>query len=238
MTDRIVVVIPSYEPDRRLVDLCADLYAAGWRDVLVVNDGSGPAYRSLFAEVHRDFGYPVFVHSVNRGKGRALKNAFQRIPALFPNAIGCVTADSDGQHTPEDIDKCAQALIDEPDRLILGCRKFNSKDVPWKSRFGNELTIRVLGAVCGIHVSDTQTGLRAIPLAYMQKLLDVPGERFSFETNMLIYARDVIEIREVPIRTVYQKGEERVTHFRPVRDSVQIYSLFLKYIFRRLFRLS
>ena len=236
MTDKIVIVIPSYEPDKRLVDLCADLYDKGWRNALIVDDGSGPSYRHLFAEVHRRFGYPVFVHSVNRGKGRALKDAFREIPGLFPDAIGCVTADSDGQHTPEDIDKCAQALLENPEELILGCRKFGGDDVPWKSRIGNELTIRVLGAVCGVHVSDTQTGLRAIPLSYMQTLLEVPGERFDFETNMLIYARETVRIREVPIRTVYQQGEERVTHFRPVRDSVQIYSLFLKYLFRRLSR--
>lgn len=48
-------------------------------------------------------------------------------------------------------------------------------------------------------VSDTQTGLRAIGTDFLRALCTVPGDRYEFETNMLLAtSRLGIPIREVP----------------------------------------
>ena len=62
----------------------------------------------------------------------------------------------------------------------------------------------------------------------MQELMNVSGERFEFETNMLIQTKDRINIREVKIATVYDSKENHATHFNPIKDSIRIYKLFLK----------
>ena len=125
-------------------------------------------------------------HAVNLGKGRALKTAFDFVLGKFQDSVGCITADSDGQHTPECIMACAEALLTHPDSLIMGCRCFDKENVPARSEFGNKCTRMVMKFLAGVSVSDTQTGLRGIPLSFMRELLTLKGERFEFETNMLM----------------------------------------------------
>ena len=45
----IPVIIPSYEPDEKLITLLCALQETGIRHVVVVDDGSGEQYESLFA---------------------------------------------------------------------------------------------------------------------------------------------------------------------------------------------
>lgn len=229
MADLIPIVIPSYEPDERFPVILEQIKQAGLGPVVVVDDGSGDKYQSFFDEAERlvaPLGGVVLHHEVNKGKGRALKTAFSYILENMPEAMGCVTADSDGQHSVECIKKCMDALSEHPDSLILGVRDFSGEDVPFKSRAGNNITIFVCSYLCGVKVSDTQTGLRGINAAFMKELLDVDGERFEFETRMLIVTKDKYPIFEVPIKTIYDSKENHQTHFNPVKDSIRIYKIF------------
>lgn len=226
MNEKIIpIVIPSYEPDERLIILIENIRKSFSGIIIIVDDGSGEKYKHLFDTVHK-LDCTVLTHAVNLGKGRALKNAFNFVLYHYPEAIGVITADSDGQHTWEDIQRCMDALYNAPERLILGCRKFLNRDIPWKSRFGNELTRKVCGFLCNVKVSDTQTGLRGIPKQFMEKLMNVPGERFEFETNMLIETQGIVKIDEIPIQTIYDSKENHKTHFDPIRDSIKIYRIF------------
>ena len=235
MNDFIPIIIPAYEPDERLLVLLEQL--CDTYTVVVVDDGSGAAYQPIFDKVRNMLAQTkgtVLMHEQNRGKGRALKTAFAYVLAQYPNAIGAVTADSDGQHTPASIQAVMQELYAYPNDLILGVRSFDGDNIPWKSAFGNKLTMRLMGYAAGIHVSDTQTGLRGIPRTFLQTLLQVRGERFEFETQMLLECAETVHIREVPIETVYDSKEQHQTHFDPLRDSVRIYKLlgakFFKYM--------
>lgn len=230
--NHIPVVIPAYEPDEQLLDLCAALHEAGIEDVLLVDDGSGPEYRKVFDEAQQQYHCTVLRHAVNQGKGRALKTAFNELLNREEPVLGCVTADSDGQHTPVDIRRCMEELQQHPQALVMGCREFTGDQVPFKSRFGNELTRKICSFLCGIRVSDTQTGLRGISHEFMKELLCVPGERFEFETNMLVACKNRIEIREVAIQTVYDSKEDHKTHFDPIKDSIRIYKIFGRMFFK------
>ena len=231
---RIPVIIPAYEPDEKLLDLLSSLKEAGIENIVVVDDGSGSAYQHLFRQVREEYGGIVLHHGVNLGKGRALKTAFNYCLSHYQDAIGCVTADSDGQHSAECILSCGAALLEHPDALILGCRSFDGDQVPARSEFGNKCTRVVMRYLAGISVSDTQTGLRAIPTEFMKALLPVKGERFEFETNMLMETKTLkIPIVEVPIQTIYIE-ENKTSHFRPIRDSIQIYMIFGRFLFSSL----
>lgn len=230
----IPVIIPAYEPDEKLIRLLDGLQAAGVRHVVVVDDGSGESYGTLFDRAASYDNCTVLYHAVNLGKGRALKTAFNYCLRVHGLAPGCVTADSDGQHTPEDIIACMSALRDHPDALILGCRDFDASGVPARSAFGNKVTRKVLGFLLGLSVSDTQTGLRAVPSFFMKELMQVKGERFEYETNMLIETKNLdIPIAEVPVETVYIE-ENRTSHFNPLKDSLRIYMVFGKFLFSSL----
>ena len=237
----IPIVIPSYEPDDRLIALLHDLDAKEMGPVIIVNDGSDEKYDPIFKEAEeiitkRDGKF--ISYRPNRGKGRALKTAFEYITENMPDCIGCVTADSDGQHTPECITNIMNKLIEQPDNLILGVRQFNKKDIPWKSWFGNTVTITVFSYVAGIKVSDTQSGLRGIPFDFMKDLINVKGERFEYEMQMLLEVSGRCGLTEIPIQTIYDSKESHQTHFKPIRDSLRIYKIlgkkFIKFIFASL----
>ena len=118
--------------------------------------------------------------------------------------------------------------------MILGCRDFSGDNVPKKSRLGNNITKNVFRFFGGLKISDTQTGLRVIPKEFMKELLDINGERFEFETNMLLENKGKYPIKEVKIETIYDSKENHQTHFNPVVDSFKIYlnifKVFFKYI--------
>ena len=237
----VPIVIPSYEPDERLIALLHDLDAKDMGPVIIVNDGSSEEYDPVFAEAEaiisrRDGKF--ISYRPNRGKGRALKTACAYIAENLPEALGCVTADSDGQHTPECISSIIDALKAAPDHLILGVRRFDRRSIPWKSWFGNTFTIRIFSYVAGMKVSDTQSGLRGIPFSFMKELINCKGERFEYEMQMLLECAGRYNLTEVPIQTIYESKENHQTHFKPVLDSLRIYKIlgkkFIKFIFASL----
>lgn len=237
----IPIIIPAYEPDYKLVELIDTLSDAQINQpVYIVDDGSGDVCKKIFKKIQDKIvsgiyldsimDIKVLAHSVNLGKGRALKYAMNEALVDYPELLGCVTIDSDGQHTIKDMLMCMKALEENPDSLILGCRDFDKSNVPKRSQFGNKMTRRVMQALVGVSISDTQTGLRAIPREFMKRLLSEKGERYEFETNMLIITKECeVGIVEVPIETVYL-DENKGSHFNPIKDSMKIYALFGKFI--------
>ncbi len=239
MKEIIPIIIPAYEPDERLIELIHNLTQSE-EQIVIVDDGSGSAYTSIFDKCRIALGNKgiILSHETNRGKGRALKTAFSFVLENYPDAVGIVTADSDGQHTQLAIASVKEELKKHPNALILGVRSFDGDGIPWKSVFGNKLTVKILSYVSGVRISDTQTGLRGIPKEFTRQLLEVKGERFEFETEMLVESAGEYPIIEIPIETIYDSKENHQTHFNPIVDSIKIYRIFgkilLKYIFRKI----
>lgn len=224
---RLPIIIPSLEPDHRLVELCQNLMEAGLNDIVVVNDGSDASYQPIFDKVSNIIQKPILVHSVNKGKGAALKTAFTHL-LQDDEVMGCITADSDGQHTPKDIRRLMEEFKQNSGSLVLGVRDFNQENVPFRNRFGNKLSIQLFSLLAGVKVSDTQTGLRAIPRDFMKELLEVKENRFEFETKMLLLSKGKYPIHEITIETVYEEKENYVTHYNPVKDSMRIFMILIK----------
>ena len=223
-----VVLIPAYRPSSGLVDLVRDLSARGVPAILLVDDGSGPGFRGIFDEAAQLPRVQVLRHAVNLGKGAALKTGINHALCVFPGLAGIVTADADGQHHPEDIERVAANLCRHPGALVLGSRTFDSV-VPLRSRFGNILTRRLMQTLIGTRLHDTQTGLRGIPAALAERLLRLEARGYEFELEMLIAARQSgVPLVEVPIRTIYEPGNKS-SHFNPLTDSMKIYFVLLRF---------
>ena len=229
---RVSVVLPSLDPDEKLPAVIDGLLEYGFSDIILVNDGSKPENLHYFtdaARLHPEI--HLLHHSVNRGKGAALKTAFQWYMENRPDGAGVITVDGDNQHHPEDTRRCALRML-ETGHLILGIRDFNQPNVPFRSRAGNHITSFVFKVFVGMTISDTQTGLRAIPSSALPALTRVGGDRFEYETNMLLALKERnIPFEEEKIRTVYIE-ENKSSHFHAVRDSWRIYKLILAHFFR------
>lgn len=219
----MIVLIPAYEPDERLVRLVEDLRASAPDvGVLVVDDGSGPAYRALFDRVGAA-GCTVLTYPANRGKGCALKTGFAYVRRHHPGH-DVVCADSDGQHSVADVLRVAAALAAQPagrPATVLGRRSFTGP-VPARSVVGNRVTARVFHLATGRRLGDTQTGLRGYPAALLPWLLTVRGERFEYELHLLLRAAEEgLPVEEVEIATIYLERNAS-SHFRPLADSVRV----------------
>lgn len=235
----VTIIIPSYEPDYKLIETVDGLEAEGFTDIVVIDDGSGEEYAEIFRRVCEKTSVTLLSHPRNRGKGAALKTGFRFFLENRPDKAGAVTVDGDGQHLPADVRACARRMMREESEspaagdgpeghaVVLGSRDFSDPSVPRRSRMGNRITRVVFSLLCGIRLSDTQTGLRAIPRACLSCLAGVRGSRFEYETNMLIDLKSRgTRLLEERIETVYIDSN-RASHFRTFSDSVRLYSYLL-----------
>jgi glycosyltransferase involved in cell wall biosynthesis len=220
VSPQMIVLLPVFQPVARLATLIAELRAAAPdTEVVVVDDGSGPAWAPPLDEA-RDLGAVVLRHGTNRGKGAALKTGFRYAADALPGR-DVVCADADGQHHVADILRIG-GLVAETHRTVLGVRRFEG-DVPLRSRFGNRVTRMLFHAATGHPVEDTQTGLRGYPHASLPWLLTIPGERFEYEMNLLLAAaRENHPIEQVVIPSTYL-NDNASSHFGALSDSARIY---------------
>lgn len=227
----IAVVIPSFNPDENLLGTIESLAAVGFRDFVLVNDGSDAQTKSWISAASELPGVTSLIHEHNRGKGAALKTAYESILARDVKPIGAIAVDSDGQHRAEDVLKVAQKLLTQAspeNAAVIGVRDFNSQSVPWKSKLGNSISSGLVGLLFGKWIKDTQTGLRAFGISELEEQVQVPGARYEYEMNALLKLlnRSVL-LLQVPIATVYLDESNTRSHFRPVRDSLKVVSRIL-----------
>jgi glycosyltransferase involved in cell wall biosynthesis len=225
--DSFVVLIPAYKPSSALRELVSQLVKADLRAIVVVDDGSGVGYQSLFEEIATMPKTHLLRNVINLGKGAALKTGLKHILWRFPGS-GIVTADADGQHDFKDILMVGEALATNENRLVMGVRRFDSA-TPRRSKFGNDLTRILFRILHGQELTDTQTGLRGIPPSLATALLRIGASGYEFELDMLITAKQLgIPTEQLPIRTIYIDGNAS-SHFNPVIDSMRIYLVLLRF---------
>ena len=231
-TERCVIVMPSLNPNEKFDRVLDGLLEAGFQHIVIVDDGSDAAHQKHFARARTFPECVVIPHLGNKGKGRALKDGFAAALARFPEAEGVITIDGDGQHLTQDIIACGNRMLEEKTQVVLGCRNFDLPGVPARSVAGNKTTSRMF-RLYGIKLSDTQTGLRAIPRQYLQRFCGIAGDRFEYETNMLLKMKQwKIGFSEQPIETVYE-DENVGSHYNAVKDSWRITKIMFRALFNR-----
>lgn len=223
---KIIALIPAYEPEENMLDLLENIKKDTDMDIVVVNDGSSDACKDIFSKA-KEFA-KVLEHEVNKGKGRALKTGLNYINDNYRGEYIVVTMDADGQHTIEDALKICDLVKKSPDILVLG-KRFFGEDVPLRSRFGNAMTRLVYKIATGVKVYDTQTGLRAFSYKLIPLMLEIKGERYEYEINVLMEcSKNNIEIKEIDIATIYINNNSG-SHFNVFKDSYRIYKEIFKF---------
>lgn len=217
-----VILIPAYQPDEAMLTL-VDALAESDFQILIVDDGSGENYAKLFDAAARKA--TVLHHEINRGKGAALKTGIAAIRELYPNCRHFITADADGQHSIRDIRR-VNAELENGASFVLTMRRF-TKDVPFRSKFGNILSRLVYCLLTEHYLDDNQSGLRGFSVDQIDWLLKVSGERYDYEMNMLLFAdKQHITFTTMYIDTIYI-NDNASSHFNPVKDTIQIYKRLL-----------
>ncbi|MBR6689293.1 MAG: bifunctional glycosyltransferase family 2/GtrA family protein [Clostridia bacterium] len=220
------VIVPAYNPDEKLLEVIKDIKSYNIDRIIVVNDGSKKECDEIFNSIKSEV--ILLIHEINKGKGVALKTAMKYIKELgIEDKV--LTIDADGQHKIEDGIKLLENLESGKKEFVTGSRTFKEK-IPLKNRIGNVINSYTFMLLSGKKVKDTLNGLRAFNTNLIEFLLEVEGERYEYEMNVIIQcAKNKINIKEVPIDVVYHEGEN-TSHFRAIIDSIRIYGTMLVYL--------
>ncbi|MFH2061257.1 MAG: bifunctional glycosyltransferase family 2/GtrA family protein [Pseudomonadota bacterium] len=217
-----VILIPAYRPDKEVLsNIIEQIISFDVEKIIIVDDGSGSNFQSVFDHVRTFEKTVVLHHKSNMGKGAALRTGFKHVLTFRINCSNVITVNADGQHLPQDVEKIIQAAKDFPDALVLGVRRFNGK-IPLKNLLGNKITYLMFRGFAGQKISDTQTGLRAIPHPFLKQMLELSSDRYAYEFEMLLtMVHNKVPIKEVGITTVYENNNF-VSSFNPISDSILV----------------
>ena len=222
------VLIPAYNPTLLFPELVQTLVRRGFQNIVVINDGSKSESDLVFREIEKFPECTILHHAVNLGKGAALKTGLNYIGCLFPDRAGVITLDADGQHLIDDVLRVESALMLHPEKLVMGARKLD-KNVPFRSKVGNFITKSLFCLLIGKRLTDTQSGLRGIPMDFIPQLLKISSNSYEFELDMLLACKYAGRpIFEQAIQTVYLEGN-RASHFNPLIDSMKIYFVLFRF---------
>jgi len=194
--------------------------------VLVVDDGSvdDTALQASAA------GAEVVSHARNQGKGAALLTGMRLLSHRGLSHV--VSMDGDGQHLAGEIPVLVGASRERPEAVVVGARRVEGQRVAGVNLFGNRFADRFVAMACGRPIKDTQSGFRVYPVAPTLDL-GVRSGRFAFETEVLIRAaRAGLPVVSVPVRVHYPPPEERVSHYRRVKDTTRIVLVVLGLLLR------
>lgn len=195
------IVIPAYNEGTVISTVIRDVQKEGWKDIIVIDDGSTD---STYEEA-RKTGAIVLRHTLNRGKGAAVKTGFEAAKKLHADCI--VTIDADGQHDPKDIRRLI-ALLHKGNDVVLGVRNFDEKHIPRFKAVGNYIGNFFTWMLYGVWVTDSQSGIRA----YNRKALNsivIYNDRYEFETEIVReISRNDLAWCEIPITVRYTSYDQ------------------------------
>lgn len=178
----IHVCLPAYNEASVLPAVVADLRAAGYHQVCVIDDGSDDETAQLLPTL----GVAFARHLVNRGAGAAVQTAIEL--ARQEGWSYVLFMDADGQHVPTDIRRMADRMTATGADLVVGSRFLEADDhIPRSRRGYNFIANRMTNLFCEGNYTDSQSGLRLLgPRAIARLNLEVDG--FGFCSEMLLKA--------------------------------------------------
>ena len=204
----VVAIIPAYNEEKALADVIGKTLEHV-DEVIVVDDGSS----DKTSEVAIEAGARVIKHSVNLGKGEALKSGFK---AIGDDSI-IITIDGDGQHNPSEIPDLVRPIIEDGADLVNGSRYMNGpeENTPAYRRVGQKVLDIATNISAGTKVTDSQSGFRAFS-PKSKNVFRFKDTGIGIESEMLVDAAESgLKIVEVPITVRYDldgSTKDPITH--------------------------
>jgi glycosyltransferase involved in cell wall biosynthesis len=211
---RLLAVIPALNAEATLKDVVRGARAQ-LPDVLVIDDGSS----DRTSDVARAEGALVLRHEVNRGKGAALQTGFAH--AIANGYDAAITLDADGQHLPAEIVKFIDAYEMTSADLIIGGRAHLFPQMLRRRRLANRFSARMIAAVSGTGVTDSQSGFRLYS-ARLLRGVALRASGFDMESEVIVRAgRGGFSVITIPIELGFVDGLS-TSHYRPLHDTLRI----------------
>ena len=209
------IVIPAKDEGGRIGETIAALKSefGDEAEIIVVDDGS----KDDTSGTAKKLGVNVIRHSVNKGKGAAVKTGFL---SASGDVVGFV--DADCATDVKDVRKVFELAGDYD--LVAASRRIDGAVLP----VDQSITRKLLGyvmrmtvqALFGLNVVDTQCGCKAMKKDLARKTAsEMKSDGFEFDVEMFHLAKKSGRtIKEVGVRWT-DNGESKVN---PVTDSIRM----------------
>ncbi len=184
--------MPAYNEEQSIGGVLDALHKEGWRDIIVVDDGS----RDRTVEMAREKGAVVLSHPRNMGLGAAIRTGLKA--ALERGAEFAVTFDADGQHDPDAVRKMVDSM-DGAD-FVVGVRYFTN--IPLNKRVGN-FALNFITRMLGGALTDSQSGMRALNRRALG-IIRIRSNRYEVSSELVVRANQMgLRIKEIPVQCFF-----------------------------------
>lgn len=193
----VAIVIPVYNEASVIGGVIEEVRAQGFEHIVVVDDGSADDSYSV-AAAHDTLTLRL---KVNRGKGAAVKTGIMAANLLDADVV--VTMDGDGQHDPADIAPLIAPILAGKNDVVLGSRLLNREEMPFVKTVANSIGNFFTWMLCGILVSDSQSGFRAYS-RYAALIIDTKADKYEYDSKVIREIKNNrLRFAEVPVHTRY-----------------------------------
>ena len=200
MIESIYILMPAYN-ESEVIDNTWNSLKPYFKNIVVVNDGStDDLEKKLLAH-----DVTIINHKINLGVGAAAQTGFEYI-LNNTNALGVITFDADGQHSPEDASKFAKEILECEEEIIFGTRFLgHQQNIPFIKRLVLIIVNKITNHFTGILLTDAHNGMKAFKIGAMKKIeLELSGYAYESELIMQI-ANKKITYKEMPTDIKYTK---------------------------------
>ncbi len=220
----VIACIPAFNEERNIGGIIEKA-----RDhvdhILVCDDGSSDSTAMIAGR----FGAVVMAHPENRGKGAALRTAFNHAKTMGFDIV--VMLDADGQHDPSEIPALIEPISTGQADMVLGSRYIEGAEMnaPSYRRFGLKVFNALSKKTGNYNISDTQSGFRAFSARALDVILRSVTEGYGVETEQLALAQqEGLRIVEVPVTIKY--GDEKTSKLNPLSHGAELFETLLRLV--------
>lgn len=194
---KIFIIIAAYNEGKSIAKVISGLKKAGYKDIVVVDDGSKDDTYSTI----KKSGVHALHHIVNRGQGAALKTGIDY--ALYNGADIVVTFDADGQHRVEDIPAMIRPIIKKECDATIGSRFLKKTQMPFLRKMTLKIGVLIMWLFYGVKMTDAHNGFRALSRNAAKKI-EITSDRMEHASQIIeeIYKKR-IKYKEVPVTIRY-----------------------------------
>jgi len=220
----VIAVIPAYNAENTIASVVRKVLKKVGH-CIVVDDGSSDKTGDEALKA----GAELIIHVNNRGKGEAIKTAFNLLRKKSYKYM--ILLDADGQHLPGEIARFVQAAFRRKAQLVCGNRMNNPEGMPFIRRATNKTMSKIVSWLCGVKLSDTQCGYRLLSRKVIDSL-KLKKSNFEVDTEILFQAaKNGFKVTEVTVSSIY--ADDHSSHIHPIRDTLRFLKLVIGLFFLR-----
>lgn len=219
---KVYILIPLFN-EAEVIESVIKKLSVNFQNIVVVNDGSTD--RSF--DILKNLDVHLINHPINMGQGSAISSGFHYIYESDAEAL--ITFDADGQHSVEDAEIFANAILDTDDEVIFGSRFIkHAKNIPFIKRYVLILATKITNYFSKMHLTDTHNGMKAIKKESLSKI-NIQINGYAFESEFIkCISKKKLKYSELPTNIIYTeysklKGQSLMNGFIILEDLMKMW---------------